>query len=121
MDDVYFIDTNSFIEILKGNEKYVKFLEKGILTNKFVLTELFYHLNKEVGEEKANQIIDQLIPFCQEIGFEIIKEAVLFKKENRKFSLLESINYIMARKLKAKLLTNNKNFESMEVVEYIKG
>lgn len=121
MENVYFIDTKSFIEILKGNDKYVRYLECGILTNNLVLTELFYHLTKEVGEEKANQIIDQLIPFSQDISFDIIKEAILFKKRNKEFSLMESINYMMARKLKANLLTNDKKFEKLEVVEYIRG
>lgn len=121
MNDVYFIDTRSFIEILRGNEKYIKYLECGILTNNLILTELFYHLTKESGEEKANQIIDQLIPFSQDMSFDVVKEAILFKKKNKEFSLMESINYMMARKLKARLLTNDKKFENMEVIEYIRG
>jgi predicted nucleic acid-binding protein len=59
-----------------------------------------------------------------ELTDEIIKEGAALRsrmlRKNRKLSCADCINYIAARKVKAKLLTSDQEFEDMKNVELVR-
>lgn len=117
----FIFDTYALLEIISGNLNYASYLDDEILINDFIFAELCYKLIRD-ADEKAGFYIDKYAEFRKELDAETIKEAMLFRNNNKKknFSPADCISYIMALRLNVKFLTGDGDFEHMENVEFVK-
>lgn len=121
--NVYLFDTYALFELIRYNSGYEKF-KKGtaIITTKLNLMELYYGLllsfDIHVAEFYYNKYSEQII----EIDDETIKQAMLFKFQNRKknLSYVDCIGYVAAIKNNLLFLTGDKEFANMAGVEFVK-
>lgn len=121
MTDVFFFDSYAFFEIIEGNKNYEKYLHVNIVTTKLNLFELYYGLLREVNEKTALTALEKYLPFAVDFDKDTIEHAaklrLMYKK--RDISMTDCIGYIMARKLRIKFLTGDKQFEIMPNVEFV--
>ena len=122
MNRVFIFDTYAIIEVIAGNKNYEKYLDSEVIINEFIFAELCYNLIKEKGIEKSNLLIDKYQRFVLNASPKIIKDAMLFRFENRKkdLSMTDCISYIMAQKSNIRFLTGDKEFKNMDNVEFLK-
>ena len=118
----YFFDTYAVIEIIAGNPSYNNFLHKIPTITIFNLSEIYYIVLNRLGEEKANETYEEYFPCVVEIPDDVLKDAMKFKKENKKkdMSYTDCIGYIYALNNKMKFLTGDKEFQGLKNVEFVR-
>ena len=118
----FVFDTYALLEIIAGNQNYAKYLNSEIIINDFIFAELCYKIIRESGIEKANFYANRFAHFRKDLDAETIKEAMLFRAQNKKnnLSATDCISYVMALKLNLNFLTGDGQFEGMENVEFVK-
>jgi uncharacterized protein len=118
----YFFDTYPVIEILNDNSNFERFREIPVIFTIFNLAELYYSVLNSWGEEKANVIFESYKDAVVEIDDNSLKEAMKFRKENKKrdVSYTDCIGYVYAKRNGLKFLTGDKEFENMPNVEFVK-
>jgi len=125
--ETYFLDTCAIIEIIQGNNRYQKYLDKDIILSKFNIIELsFYFLkensNKEFMKEKI-KYFNQYIINDEEITLETIEEANEFKLKHlkEKLSYFDCLGYIISKNKGIKFVTQDGQFKNKDknVVEFI--
>lgn len=114
-------DTYALLEIIGGNENYKNYLDYRIIINNFIFAELCYKLYREKAP-KTEEYIKNYSKFIQPLTPETIKEAMLFRINNKikNLSMTDCISYIMSLKLNIKFLTGDKEFENLPNVEFVK-
>ena len=122
MNKAFVFDTYAIIETIRGNKNYDPYLDSEIIINDFILAELCYNLIKEKGLEKSNWLIDKYSRFVLKVNTKIIKEAMLFRFENRNkdVSMTDCISYMLAKDLNIRFLTGDKEFANMPDVEFVR-
>jgi predicted nucleic acid-binding protein len=116
----YFFDTYALIEMIRGNPNYAKFVEFEPITTILNLGELHYHTLKE--KSPIDEFLySELKGSCMPIELEDMEKAMEFKYENRKkkFSMVDSVGYILARRYGLRFLTGDKGFREIEGVEFV--
>ena len=118
----YFFDTYAIIEILNQNPTYEKYKNKRATITVFNLAEIYYSCLNTLEESEANKIYEVYKDAVVKISDSILKEAIKFRKENKKrdLSYADCIGYIYALKNKMKFLTGDKEFENLPNVEFAK-
>lgn len=123
----YFFDTYALQEIEEGSENYRIFSAKvGIVTTKLNLMELYHNYFRLKGMDAAELSFKHFKDFCLEINDEVFKEAAIMRAQHKarsnksNLSYVDCIGYILARRLKVKFLTGDREFEKMENVEFVK-
>lgn len=119
---MYFFDTYSLFEIIRGNENYEKYKEFPIVVSVLNVAELYWGLLKEKDKAIADRWCDGLNFDILGIDRDSITEAVLFRYKYKKedVSLADSVGYILAKKYGLKFLTGDKFFEDKDSVEFVK-
>ena len=118
----YFFDTYAIIEMLKGNKNYFQYKNFPTSISQWNLAEIYYNsiINLVLGnpDEIYNLYKDAVV----EINDDSLKEAMKFRKENKKkdVSYTDCIGYIYAKRNGLKFLTGDKEFENMPNVEFVK-
>ena len=124
MVESYFYDTYALVEIINGNPNYLNYTNFKMITTKLNLLELYSNLLRNSNEEKAEYYYNLYSINCVNINDDIIKEAVrlwiLMRKKAKRPSYIDCIGYIIARKLKIKFLTGDKEFKDMQNVEFVR-
>ena len=117
-----FFDSFAIIEIIKGNEKYRKYIEETPITTRLNLMEVYYYLLREEDEKKAEFYYNFYLPACISVSNSIIKDAMKFKLKlkSRKLSYADCIGYILSLEMGIKFLTGDKEFKDIKNVEYVK-
>ncbi len=118
----FFFDTYAFLEILRENKNYSKYINSRIITTKLNIFELYLKILREDSEENAKKILEIYYPFANDFDEEIIKMAAHLKKQlnKRNVSMTDSIGYCLAQQLGIKFLTGDTEFENMDGVEFVK-
>ena len=123
----YFFDTYALQEVEEGNENYAAYSgELGIVTTKLNLMELYHNYFKLNGVDAAELSFEHFKDFCLDISDDVFKEGAIMraqlKKESKKsnVSYVDCIGYVIAKKLKIKFLTGDREFEGMDNVEFVK-
>ena len=117
----YFFDTYALIEIMRGNQNYAKFADFKPMTSVLNLGELHYHALKD--SSKVDEFMySGLKGSCIPIEIDDVEKAMEFKYGNRKrkFSMVDSIGYILARKYGLLFLTGDEGFRGLGKVEFVK-
>lgn len=123
----YFFDTYALQEIEEGSENYIAFsTELGIVTTKLNLMELYHNYYNLKGLKYAEMAFEHFKDFCIDITDESLKEAAMMraqlkaKSKKSNVSYVDCIGYVLAKKLRIKFLTGDKEFEGLENVEFVK-
>ena len=118
----YFFDSYAIIELLNGNLSYAKFINENVTLTLFNLAEIYWFAINEYEENKANEIYNKYKPSVIDVSDEILKEAIKFRKENKKkdLSYTDCIGYIYAKENNLTFLTGDKGFKDLENVEFVK-
>ena len=117
----YFFDTYALIEIAKNNPNYLNYAGDVVITTIFNLSELYYIILKEFGKERAKIVYHKFKECSDMISDDVIFEAMelrlRLKKKN--LSYTDCIGYVYALKNNLKCLTGDKEFKSMNYVEFV--
>lgn len=118
----YFFDTYAIIELIKGNPNYEFIKDNVIITSSMNIAELYYSLLLENNQEFADKIINSFNFELIDITSKIAIKSSLFRFQNKKLKLsyIDCLGYILALKNNLLFLTGDKDFESLENVEYVK-
>jgi hypothetical protein len=118
----YFFDSYAIIELVSGNPVYAKFAEEPVTITIFNLAEIYYSALNNIDELKTEEIYEKYKWCVVEISDEVLKEAMKFRKNNKKRNLSYSdcIGYISALKNNLKFLTGDKEFKNLDNVEFVK-
>src|SRR3989344_8863733 len=118
----YFFDSYAIIEIVSGNPNYAKYLGEDFSITIFNLAEVYYSAINNLNDEKADEVYSKYSQFVAEISDEILKEAIKFRKTNKKkdLSYTDCIGYVYALKHNMVFLIRDKEFQSMKNVEFAK-
>ena len=121
---MYFFDAYALIEIIKGNPRYQKYVNKPFITSTYNLMELYYALLRLYDEKTAEKYFKFFRPACVPVGDAAIKEAMKFRliQRNQKnlISYVDCIGYYVALELGVHFLTGEKHFKGLKNVEYVK-
>jgi len=124
--DRLFADTYAIIEILKGNENYRRYRDIKLITTDFNILELSYVLIRYYSKSKALEIISDVRDNIEvtDVNDSDFVESSEFRiksnREGKKLSLIDCLGYIVAKRLKIKFLTGDKEFRDLEGVEFVK-
>ena len=126
----FVIDAYAWIEYFDGTEQgeqvrqIIENQENSIFTNVITIAELAGHFkrkNKDFGE--AKKIMLSLSSFYP-IEFEFAEEAgvlhTILKKERKNIGLADIIVLLTARKINAKVITDDEDFKGLKEVIMIK-
>ena len=118
----YFFDTYAIMEVVKGNHSYEPFKGAEAFTSVLNLTELHYHVTRQLGLELANSLIRKWSRRVISFSNDDIEEMTKFKLVNskKKFSLPDLLGYILALRYGLKFLTGDEGFRNMPNVEFVK-
>ena len=118
----YFFDSYAILEIIKGNKNYSKFQDETIVSTVLNISEIYYALLLKFGEENSINLINKINFKIIEIPKEIAIEASIFRYKNKKLDLsyIDCIGYILSLKNNIKFLTGDRQFETMDNVEFVK-
>lgn len=125
----FVVDTYALFEwYVQGNPAYEPYFQPGSEKHLTVLTLLeFYHqVYHRIGKDTAERFYDHLKAYCkvEDLDDEIIKGSAAFRSsmlgEGKQPSYADSVNYVTARIIGARLLTGDREFEDMEDVEFVR-
>ncbi len=116
----YFFDTYALFEILNNNPKYQKYLDVDFVISTLNLYEFYYNLIKEGNSEEdakvqLNSFISKEIVITEE---DIINSSHL-KLKNKELSIPDCFGYVIAKRLNIRFLTGDKEFKTMDNVEFV--
>ena len=118
---MFLFDTYALIEIIKGNKNYLPYIDRKVILNTFIFSELCYVLIRD-GYPNVDKYLVKYERFLVSMSPNLIKEAMEFKYNNKKkkLSMTDCVSYIQAKELGVRFLTGDKEFEGMENVEFVK-
>lgn len=118
----YFFDSYAVIELVIGNKNYLEFIDEEVTITIFNLAEIYWSALLNLEESKANRIYETYSGSVVPISDEVLKEAIKFRKEQKKrdLSYTDCIGYIYAKKNNFVFLTGDKEFENMANVKFVK-
>jgi|SRR3989344_3366984 len=121
-DGSFFFDSYAFFEILRGNKNYEVYKKFKVVTTKLNIFELYLGLLKDIDEESADKYFEKYYKFVVDYDEEVIKSAAKLKNKlnKRDLSMTDCIGYVLSKRLGIKFLTGDKEFESMDNVEFVK-
>ncbi len=118
----FYFDTYALIEIIKGNANYQTFSDEEIVTSALNIGELYYALLRESDEKTAEYWSQKFSATALDAHLEEIIPAMKLRFENKekKFSYIDCIGYIMAKKRELVFLTGDQAFKEMPNVRFVK-
>lgn len=120
--DKYFWDTYAVIELINGNLNYAKYAQEEVILTIFNLAEVYWVCLNEYSEDIANELYEKYSRTIVQISDEVLKEAIKFRKQNKKkdLSYTDCIGYIYSLRNNLKFLTGDKEFQGLKNVEFVK-
>jgi predicted nucleic acid-binding protein len=114
------LDTYILIEIYLGNKNFLEYLNIEFVITDLTLAEFYGVLLRDYGEDDANLWFEKLERYSVPVEKGILKEAVKFRRKNKKsgISFFDAAGYIFALKKGYKFVTGDKEFESLNNVEF---
>ncbi len=121
-DEFYFFDSYAIIEILEGNKRLDPYKDACIITTRLNLFEVFYFILRQGREKEYPNFLEEYNKFTAHFDVDIISKAVKLKHafKKRGLSMTDCIGYILAKQLRIKFLTGDREFRDLENVEFVK-
>jgi len=108
------------MEIINGNQNYLAYTNCGIVLTKLNLIELYYSLMRDFDETIAEKYFNYFKVYCMDIEDIDIKCIAKLKLSNKQLSYCDALGYTIALRLGIKFLTGDKEFRTMDNVEFVK-
>ena len=116
----YFFDTFALFEIINGNPNYKNYSNCDMKLCHLNLYEFYKELlRKGLPKFSAEKELINLLDKQVEIMLLDIVNSAELKLINPKFSIPDCFGYVMAKRLKIKFLTGDKEFKDMDNVEFV--
>ena len=118
-----FLDTYALYGIALGSENYKQFSSGvSVITTIMNLYELYYRLIQDNFLYEADKFFEKFLPDCAQIKPDVIKEAALFRLQNKKLNLsyIDALGYVAAKKHSVNFLTGDEAFRKLPNVEFVK-
>jgi len=106
------------IEIVKGNERYRRYVAAELSTSRWNLVELYLAVLRERNEEEARRQFVRFRPLAVDVPDDWIFEAMAMKLSRSSLSYADTIGYTAARRLGARFLTGDEAFRRLPDVEF---
>jgi predicted nucleic acid-binding protein len=123
----FFLDTYAMVEYLRGNKRYAELVasEGRRATSVVNLTELYYLVLKERGDEKeADTALAAFGQFEVQVTNDDIKKGMRMRLGARArkadFSYADAIGYAMSGRLGMRYLTGDDAFKGLSDVEFVR-
>lgn len=118
----FFLDTYALIEIVKGNQKFQKYVESDAITLKDNLAELYYYLLRTYDENFADDALEKFSRLVVEYPIELIPKSMKFRYVHKvlKLSYIDCLGYTYALQNKRFFLTGDRAFKDMKSVEIVR-
>ena len=120
---MYFFDTYALFEIIASSPAYADFTKYPLITGSLNIGELHYGLLKNFSEKDARAVIKELrSDLMNVVAQDVVMEAMEFRHQHKrkKFSTVDCIGYILAKRRGLVFLTGDKEFEGLPHVEFVK-
>ena len=106
------------IEIVKGNDRFRRYLAAELFTTLWNLVELYLAILRERGDEEAQRQFARFRPLIVDVRDDWIFEAMALKLSRSSLSYADAIGYTAARRLGARFLTGDEEFRRLPDVEF---
>ena len=118
----YYFDSYAIIEIIKGNPNYELFKDETFVTSTINISEVYYYLINELGEQVAESVINKLNFEYLDVTYETALKTSIFRHKNKKkkLSYIDCLGYNLAINNNLIFLTGDKEFEHIEKVKFVK-
>ncbi len=120
--DIKCLDTYALVEISKGNQNFISYLNKECVVLDLILAEFYSVILREHDEKTADYWLRKVESFAATIDRTLLIKAVKYthihKKQN--LSFFDCVGYIFARENNMKFVTGDKEFKNKEGVEFVK-
>ena len=119
----YFFDSYAIIELIMGNENYLKFKDESINTSTTNLMEVYYFLLRTYNKETADFWMKKLnFNLSNIIKLDVALKSSYFRfnSKKEKLSYIDCLGYILSREMNMKFLTGDSKFKNRENVEFVK-
>ncbi|MGV8142681.1 MAG: PIN domain-containing protein [Candidatus Pacearchaeota archaeon] len=118
----YYFDSYAIIEIIKGNPNYEIFKEETFVTSAINISEVYYYLINELGEQVAESVISKLNFEYLDIDYKTALKTSIFRHKNKKkkLSYIDCLEYNLAINHDLIFLTGDKEFEHLDKVKFVK-
>jgi len=119
----FFFDSYALIEIIKGNERYARYMRSGMIFTKLNLFETYYAFLRENLPTVAENVLIKYYPFNVDFEQSDIQAAAQLKLlyRKRKLSMADCIGYVLAQRAGMKFLTGDRDFADLPGVEFVKA
>lgn len=119
--EAFFFDSYAIIEIIKGNPAYAAYKDTIIVITQLNLFEVYQAVYELLGENEADQFLEEYSTFVVDFSLFTIKEAAIMRLQYRKrnISMTDCVGYCLAKQLGRKFLTSDKEFEHFDNVEWV--
>ncbi len=119
----YLWDTYAIILLIQGNDMVEKYLDSEGITTTLNISELCAYLLREEMNCEIVSTVAEAFTVIEKIPVDIAINAAKLRHKKRqdgkKWSYVDSIGYILARRIGARFLTGDKEFEGERNVEFI--
>ena len=120
--DLYFFDSYAIIEMIKGNQSYLPYLDAMAVTTKMNILEVVYAMIREERDQLAYEVIksfyDKTVDLDQNAIFEIAMWRC--KQKPKKFSFVDCAGYVLSKRLGIPFVTGDTEFEGEENVIFVR-
>ena len=98
VEDKKCLDTYALVEIAKENSKFIDYLKLDFVITDLTLSEFYFVLLREAGEEKAEYWFKKLQPYVAYVNIVELKEAMKFRylNKNKNLSFFDCVGYIFS-------------------------
>jgi uncharacterized protein len=120
MNETFFFDTYALIEIIRGNQNYLRYIKSRAITTIFNISELNYALKKEHPKKIADELTNKYKSCTIKVLWEDIIGAMDLKTKHRNLSIPDAIGYTVAKRYNSKFLTGDEDFKDFDNVEFVK-
>src|SRR3989338_7101923 len=116
------LDTYALVEIANANPKFAEYLNSDFAITDLTLAEFYAVLLREEGEKVADYWFKKLERYSILVIKEILIEAIKFRHEHKKqnISFFDAVGYMFSVKNGYYFVTGDKEFESLQNVEFKK-
>ncbi len=120
MDGVRYLDTYALYEVMDGNPNFLHYLNQNFTISDLTLTEFYALLLRRFNQNTADYWANQFRIYSESTPFSILVKAVIFRKQTGKnISFFDAVGYMHAKENNYLFVTGDKEFETMQNVEFI--
>ena len=121
----FFADSYALIEILKGNERYIPYINGNLVTTEFNICEVTFAVCRDYPD-KTRQVmarVRKMVTLLSTTDGDYCEGAAMRRKTTgagKKLSTIDCVGYAVSRRQEIPVLTGDREFEDIEDVEFVR-